>query len=59
MPHGIVVKLGKADVVLVTIRERLELVQPPYNAGPFLYFSPTNAESRAFMLRSAPASASK
>ncbi len=36
--------------VLVTIRERLELVQAPYDSGPFLYFNPTNVENHDFLL---------
>jgi hypothetical protein len=36
--------------VLVTIRERLELVTAPYDAGPFLYFSPGNVENHDFIL---------
>ena len=42
---------GKPDGVLVTIREQLELVPAPYDAGPFLYFSPSNAENHAFLLK--------
>jgi hypothetical protein len=40
----------KAAGVLVTIRERLELVQAPYDGGPFLYLSPTNMENHDFLL---------
>ena len=39
---------------MVTIRERLELVPAPYDAGPFLYFGPTNPENRAFLLTRKP-----
>jgi hypothetical protein len=42
--------VGKPQGVLVTIHERLELVQAPYDGGPFLYFSPSNAENHAFLL---------
>jgi hypothetical protein len=41
---------GKPQGVLVSIRERLELVQAPYDGGPYLYFSSTNVENRAFLL---------
>ncbi len=44
---------ARPEGVLVTVRERLELVPAPYDAGPFLYFSPTNAENRAFLLKKA------
>jgi len=40
----------KAAGVLVTIRERLELVQAPYDGGPFLYLSPTNMKNHDFLL---------
>lgn len=46
---------GKPQGVLVTIHERLELVPAPYDAGPFLYLSPTNAENHAFLLNKAEA----
>jgi hypothetical protein len=41
---------GKAGGVLITIRERLELVPPPYDSGPFLYVSPTNVNNHDFRL---------
>ena len=41
----------RPDGVLVSVRERLELVPAPYDAGPFLYLSPNNAENRAFLLK--------
>jgi hypothetical protein len=41
---------GKPRGVLLTIRERLELVPAPYDDGPFLYLSPSNAENHAFLL---------
>lgn len=41
----------KPEGVLVTITERLELVPAPYDAGPFLSLSPTNAENHAFLLK--------
>jgi hypothetical protein len=43
----------KPEGVLVTIRKRLELVPAADDSGPFLYFSPTNAENRAFLLERA------
>jgi hypothetical protein len=46
----------KPEGVLVVIRERLELVPAPYDAGPFLSLSPTNIENRAFLLKRAPGS---
>ncbi len=42
---------GKPDGVLVSIRERLELVPAPYDGGPFLNLSRTNAENHAFLLK--------
>jgi hypothetical protein len=44
----------KPDGVLVSIRERLELVPAPYDGGPYLYFSPTNPENHAFLLTRKP-----
>ncbi len=41
---------GKPEGVLLSIHERLELVPAPYDGGPFLYFSPTNAENHSFLL---------
>jgi hypothetical protein len=41
----------KPEGVLVSVRERLELVPAPYDAGPFLYLSPGNAENRSFLLK--------
>jgi hypothetical protein len=41
---------GKAAGVLVIIRQRLELVQAPYDGGPFLYLSPGNMENHEFLL---------
>lgn len=41
---------GKPDGVLVSIPKRLELVQPPYDVGPYLNFSAGNAENHAFLL---------
>lgn len=40
----------RPNAILVTLRERLELVPAPYDGGPFLYLSPTDAENRAFLL---------
>jgi hypothetical protein len=45
---------GQPDGVLVSIRERLELVPAPYDVGPFLSLGPTNTENRAFLLKSEP-----
>lgn len=41
--------------VMVVIHKRLELVQEPYDIGPFLYLSPTNAENNAFLLNNSSA----
>jgi len=45
--------VGKPEGVLVTVREQLELVPYPGDSGPFLYFSPTNTENHAFLLKRA------
>jgi hypothetical protein len=37
--------------VRVSIEERLELVQAPYDGGPYLYLSPRNAENHDFLLK--------
>lgn len=50
---------GKPDGVMVAIRDRLELVPPPYDGGPFLYLSPTNPENHAFLLARKPPEACK
>ncbi len=42
---------AKPEGVLVVISPRLELVQAPYDAGPFLNLSQTNAENHAFLLK--------
>ena len=42
---------GKPDGVLVSIPDRLELLQRPYDGGPYLNFSSSNVENRAFLLR--------
>jgi hypothetical protein len=42
---------GRPVGILVSMRERLELVPAPYDGGPFLYLSPSNAENHAFLLR--------
>jgi hypothetical protein len=42
---------GKPEGVLVSIPSRLELVQDPYDVGPYLNFSSSNAENRAFLLK--------
>jgi hypothetical protein len=41
----------KPDGVLVSIPQRLELLQSPYDGGPYLNFSSSNAENRAFLLK--------
>jgi hypothetical protein len=45
---------ARPEGVLVSVRERLELVPAPYDGGPYLYFSPNNAENHAFLLKKAP-----
>jgi hypothetical protein len=42
---------GKPEGVLVSIPKRLELVQEPYDGGPFLNLSSSNVENRAFLLK--------
>jgi hypothetical protein len=42
---------GKPEGVLVSIPSRLELVQDPYDVGPYLNFSSSNAENHAFLLK--------
>jgi hypothetical protein len=42
---------GKPEGVMVSIPKRLELVQSPYDVGPYLSFSASNAENRAFLLK--------
>lgn len=42
---------GKPEGVLVSIPKRLELLQRPYDGGPYLNFSSSNAENRAFLLK--------
>ncbi len=42
---------GRPEGVLVSIAPRLELVQAPYDAGPFLHLSARNVENRAFLLK--------
>ncbi len=42
---------GKPEGVLVSIPKRLELVQEPYDVGPYLNFSAGNAENHAFLLK--------
>jgi hypothetical protein len=41
----------KPDGVLVSIPKRLELLQSPYDVGPFLNLSASNPEHRAFLLK--------
>jgi len=45
--------------LVVSIQRQLELVQAPYDGGPFLYLSPGNVENHAFALKPAPEAASK
>jgi hypothetical protein len=42
---------GKPEGVLVSIPKRLELLQDPYDVGPYLNFSSSNVENRAFLLK--------
>lgn len=44
---------SKPEGLLVSIVKQLELVNAPYDGGPFLYLSPKNAENHAFLLESA------
>jgi hypothetical protein len=48
-----------SDGIVVTMLRQLELVQAPYDGGPFLYLSPGNAENHAFALKPAPEAACK
>jgi hypothetical protein len=41
---------GKPDGVLISIPKRVELLQQPYDGGPYLNFSASNFENRAFLL---------
>lgn len=50
---------AKPEGVLVTIAERLETHDAKENGADYLYLSPGNTENRAFLLKSAPASACK
>ena len=49
-PGGFKVE-GKPEGVLVSIPKRLELLQAPHDGGPYLNFSSSNAENRAFLLK--------
>lgn len=49
-PGGFKVE-GKPEGVLVSIPKRLELLQAPHDGGPYLNFSASNAENRAFLLK--------
>ena len=49
---------ARPEGVLVTIRERLELMETP-DGGRYLYLSPDSVENRAFLLTAAPAGACK
>lgn len=44
----------RSDGLIVKVLRRLELVNEPYDGGPFLYLSPGNAENRSFALKPAP-----
>jgi len=48
----------KPEGLLLTVRERLELLGPPEQES-YLYFSPDNAENHAFLLKPAPEAACK
>ena len=50
---------ARSEGLMVTILRRLELVNEPYDGGPFLYFSPGNTENHAFALQPAPEAACK
>ncbi len=45
---------ARPEGVMVSIPDRLELVREPYDGGPYLNFSSSNAENRAFLLRKTP-----
>jgi len=51
-PGGFSVE-GRPDGVVVLIPDRLELLRPPYDAGPYLNLSSSNVEHRAFQLKKA------
>ena len=51
--------VAQSDGLVVTIQRQLELVQAPYDGGPFLYLSPGNMENHAFALKPAPEAACK
>jgi hypothetical protein len=42
---------AKPDGALVSIPNRLELLQDPYDVGPYLNFSSSNSENRSFLLK--------
>lgn len=42
---------GKPEGVLMSIPSRLELLQDPYDNRPYLNFSASNVENRAFLLK--------
>jgi hypothetical protein len=42
---------GKPDGVLISIPKRIELLQKPYDGEPYLNFSASNSENRAFLLK--------
>ena len=49
--------VAQSDGLVLTMLRQLELVQAPYDGGPFLYLSPGNVENHAFALRPAPEAA--
>jgi hypothetical protein len=51
--------VAQSDGLVVTIQRQLELVQAPYDGGPFLYLSPGNLENHTFALKPAPEAACK
>ena len=51
--------VAQSEGLVVTIQRQLELVQAPYDGGPFLYLSPGNMENHAFALKPAPEAACK
>ena len=45
---------SQSDGLMVKVLRRLELLNEPYDGGPFLYLSPGNPENHAFALKPAP-----
>jgi hypothetical protein len=50
---------SRPEGVLVTVKDRLELVPAPYDSGPFLNLSGKDAENRSFLLKPAAAETCK